>query len=154
MVVDRNPEVHSGAIVFRGTRVPVSTLTDILKAGGTIEEFLEGFPSVERWQVEAFLDMSPEAVQRLTSGPVRVLVDEDLDVRLRNHFGNDHEAITGRYRGWTGLTNGELLAAASAEFDVLVTADTYLQYQQNLPQYDIAVLVLRSRTTRLSDLLP
>jgi uncharacterized protein (DUF433 family) len=68
-VVDRNPQVHSGAVVFRGTRVPVSTLTEILKAGGTIEEFLDGFPGVERWQVETFLDLSPEAVERLTSDP-------------------------------------------------------------------------------------
>jgi uncharacterized protein (DUF433 family) len=67
MLVDRNPEIHSGAVVFRGTRVPVSTLTDILKAGGTVEEFLEGFPSVERWQVEGFLDLSGEAVNRLAS---------------------------------------------------------------------------------------
>jgi uncharacterized protein (DUF433 family) len=54
-VVDRNPEVHSGDLVFRGTRVPVTTLIDILRAGGTLEEFLEGHPTVERWQAEALL---------------------------------------------------------------------------------------------------
>jgi predicted nuclease of predicted toxin-antitoxin system len=85
---------------------------------------------------------------------VRVLVDEDLDVRLRNHFGDAHEAITVRHEGWSGLTNGELLTAASAEFDVLVTADSNLQHQQNLSQYDIAVLVLRAPTKRLVDLAP
>lgn len=66
LIVDRDPEVHSGDLVFRGTRVPVDTLTDILRAGGTLDEFLEGYPTVERWQAESFLEMSPEAVEKLT----------------------------------------------------------------------------------------
>jgi uncharacterized protein (DUF433 family) len=45
--------------------VPVETLVDYLKRGQSIDDFFEGFPSVERWQVEAFLDSSPEAVERL-----------------------------------------------------------------------------------------
>jgi predicted nuclease of predicted toxin-antitoxin system len=36
---------------------------------------------------------------------MRILIDEDLDVRLRNDFGSEHEAITVRYRGWTGMKN-------------------------------------------------
>jgi uncharacterized protein (DUF433 family) len=56
LVVDRDPEVHTGDLVFRGTRVPVNTLTGILRAGGTLDEFLEGYPAVERWKAEAFLD--------------------------------------------------------------------------------------------------
>jgi uncharacterized protein (DUF433 family) len=66
LVVDRDPEVHSGDLVFRGTRVPVTTLTDILRAGGTLDEFLEGYPTVERWQAETFLEMGPDAVEKLT----------------------------------------------------------------------------------------
>jgi len=62
-VVSRNPEIHSGDLVFTGTRVPVGTLIDYLKGGRTIEDFLSGFPSVERWQVEAYLDLSPEAIE-------------------------------------------------------------------------------------------
>lgn len=46
-----NPEIMSGAPVFRGTRVPVQNLIDYLNAGKSIEEFLDGFPSVERRQV-------------------------------------------------------------------------------------------------------
>jgi uncharacterized protein (DUF433 family) len=65
LIVSRNPEVHSGDLVFRGTRVPVDTLVDHLKSGYTVEEYLEGFPSVERWQVEGFLELSPEAVEQL-----------------------------------------------------------------------------------------
>lgn len=57
MIVSRDPDVHSGDLVFRGTRVPVETLVDHLKSGYSIEEYLEGFPSVECWQVEGFLDL-------------------------------------------------------------------------------------------------
>jgi uncharacterized protein (DUF433 family) len=65
VIVSRDPEVHSGDLVFRGTRVPVDTLVDHLKSGYTIEEFLQGFPSVERWQVEAFLELSPAAIEQM-----------------------------------------------------------------------------------------
>jgi uncharacterized protein (DUF433 family) len=61
-VVSRNIEVMGGTAVFRGTRVPVQTLLDYLEAGDSIDEFLEGFPSVSRPQVIAFLE---EAKDRL-----------------------------------------------------------------------------------------
>jgi uncharacterized protein (DUF433 family) len=59
-VVSRNPEVMGGTPVFRGTRVPVQTLIEYLEAGETIDEFLEGFPSVTREQVIAFLDAAKD----------------------------------------------------------------------------------------------
>ena len=55
-IVSRNPEVMGGAAVFHGTRVPVQTLLDYLEAGESINDFLEGFPSVTRAQVIAFLE--------------------------------------------------------------------------------------------------
>ena len=55
-VVSCNPEVMSGAPVFAGTRVPVQTLLDYIEGGDSIDEFLEGFPSVTRSQVIAFLE--------------------------------------------------------------------------------------------------
>ncbi len=55
-VVSRNPEIMGGTPVFRGTRVPIQTLLDYLEAGDSIDEFLEGFPSVMREQVIAFLE--------------------------------------------------------------------------------------------------
>lgn len=67
-VISRDPEVHSGDLVFAGTRVPVEMLIEYLKAGAPIDEFLEGFPTVARWQVEAFLELSPGAVERLRGG--------------------------------------------------------------------------------------
>ena len=60
--VSRNPDVMGGTPVFTGTRVPVQTLLDYLEAGDSINEFLEGFPSVKREQVVAFLE---EAKDRL-----------------------------------------------------------------------------------------
>jgi uncharacterized protein (DUF433 family) len=61
-VISRDPEIVSGALVFAGTRVPVQTLIDYLKAGETIERFLEGFPTVSRSQAEAFLEQALDAI--------------------------------------------------------------------------------------------
>jgi uncharacterized protein (DUF433 family) len=55
-LVSRDPNVMGGAPVFCGTRVPVQTLLDYLEAGESIDAFLEGFPSVTRAQVIAFLE--------------------------------------------------------------------------------------------------
>ena len=54
--IERDPEKVSGAWVFRGTRVPVAALFENLREGSTIEQFLEWFPGVERWQAESVLD--------------------------------------------------------------------------------------------------
>ena len=55
-VVSSTPEIMGGTPVLPGTRVPVQTLLDYLEAGDTIEDFLEGFPTVTREQVVAFLE--------------------------------------------------------------------------------------------------
>jgi uncharacterized protein (DUF433 family) len=55
-IVSCDPDVMSGAPVFLGTRVPVQILLDYLEGGDSIDEFLEGFPSVTRVQVVAFLE--------------------------------------------------------------------------------------------------
>ena len=55
-IVSRNPEVMSGTPVFTGTRVPIQTLLDYLEGGESVDDFLEGFPSVTREQVVAFLE--------------------------------------------------------------------------------------------------
>ena len=60
--VERHPDKVSGAWVFRGTRVPVSTLFENLKDGASIEQFLEWFPGVEGWEVEAVLDHEVKAL--------------------------------------------------------------------------------------------
>jgi uncharacterized protein (DUF433 family) len=55
-IVSRNPDVMSGTPVFSGTRVPVQTLLEYLEGGESIDDFLDGFPSVSRAQVVAFLE--------------------------------------------------------------------------------------------------
>ena len=55
-IICRDPAIMGGTPVFCGTRVPVQTLLDYLEAGETIDDFLEGFPSVTRSQVVSFLE--------------------------------------------------------------------------------------------------
>lgn len=55
-IISVSPEVMGGTPVFTGTRVPVQTLLDYLKAGESIDDFLDGFPTVTREQVIAFLE--------------------------------------------------------------------------------------------------
>jgi uncharacterized protein (DUF433 family) len=59
-IVSRNPEVMGGTAVFAGTRVPLQTLLDYLEAGESIDDFLEGFPSVSREQVITFLEQAKD----------------------------------------------------------------------------------------------
>ena len=84
---------------------------------------------------------------------MRLLLDESLPRRLTQHL-SDVEVDTVYDRGWSGLKNGDLLRAAEAEYDVFVTADQNLQYQQNLRGFGIGVVVLAARTNRLEDLIP
>lgn len=75
---------------------------------------------------------------------MRVLLDENLDHRLRNHLG-DHEVVTVSYMGWVGLKNGELLRMAQENgIQVFVTGDRTLSYEQNLAGLQLAVIVLSS----------
>jgi uncharacterized protein (DUF433 family) len=66
-VVSRSPDVMGGAAVFSGTRVPVQTLLDYLEAGESIDDFLEGFPTVTRKQVIAFLEEAKDRLIEATS---------------------------------------------------------------------------------------
>ena len=60
-----------------------------------------------------------------------------------------------RYAGLAGLTNGELLVAAeTAKFDIFLTVDQGIEYQQNLTGRNIAIIIFRTKSNRLKDLLP
>jgi uncharacterized protein (DUF433 family) len=61
-IITASPEVLGGTPVFTGTRVPVQTFIEYIKAGESIESFLEGFPTVKREQVLAFLDEATDLV--------------------------------------------------------------------------------------------
>lgn len=72
---------------------------------------------------------------------MRILLDHGTPAPLRRALA-DHQVATAYEKGWAKLTNGELLAAAEASFDVLVTTDQSLRYQQNLSERRLAILVL------------
>ncbi len=84
---------------------------------------------------------------------MRVLLDEHLDRRLKPLFERRFEVATVQERGWNGK-NGELLRLAQAEFDVLVTMDGSLEYQQNLRQLALGIVVLHARSNRRQDTAP
>jgi hypothetical protein len=85
---------------------------------------------------------------------MHVLLDEQLPRHLAREIGV-HDVSTVQQRGWAGLQNGELLCvAADAGFDVLVTADRNLQFQQNLSQSRIGIILVIAPSNALEDLLP
>ena len=61
-IIVSSPEILGGTPVFSGTRVPVETFIEYIKAGESIDAFLEGFPSVRKHQLLAFLDEARELV--------------------------------------------------------------------------------------------
>jgi uncharacterized protein (DUF433 family) len=59
-IVSRDPDVMGGAPVFSGTRVPIQTLLDFLEGGESIDDFLDGYPTVTRQQVISFLEQAKD----------------------------------------------------------------------------------------------
>jgi predicted nuclease of predicted toxin-antitoxin system len=84
---------------------------------------------------------------------MRILLDESLPRSLRGEL-TGHSAKTVAEMGWSGVENGELLHRAAKGFDVLLTADQNLQFQQNMDALPLSVVVLTARTNRLEDLQP
>ncbi len=85
---------------------------------------------------------------------MRVLLDEQLPRQLAREL-TGHDVRTVRQQNWAGLKNGELLhRAADDGFDVLVTADQNLEFQQNLAGSRLRVVVLVAPSNALEDLLP
>ncbi len=80
---------------------------------------------------------------------MKVLLDENLDHRLRGHLGA-HEVFTASYMGWDGFKNGQLLRAAEDNgFDVLLTGDQTLRHEQNLTGRRLAIIVLSAVEWRI-----
>jgi len=85
---------------------------------------------------------------------VRVLLDEQLPRQLAPYFVG-HDVRTTQDQGWAGLKNGALLREArDAGFDVFVTGDQNLEFQQNLKGSGLFVIVLAAPSNKLEDLLP
>lgn len=66
-VITASPDVMGGTPVFARTRVPVQTLLDYLKGGESIDDFLDGFPTVTREQVIAFLEEAEEQIVKMVA---------------------------------------------------------------------------------------
>jgi hypothetical protein len=85
---------------------------------------------------------------------LKILLDEGVP-RSLGSFLKDFEIATVQNQGWTGLKNGELLRlAVAANFKIMITLDTNMQYQQNLEKYPINFIVIRGKTNRLEHLQP
>jgi len=84
---------------------------------------------------------------------MRVLIDECLNWRLA-HALTGHYSMSVQKRGWGGLKNGVLLARAEGEFDIFLTGDRNLSFQQTTTRYRLAIVVLHATSTQLHHTLP
>ena len=84
---------------------------------------------------------------------MRVLLDENLPRKLKWRI-EATEALTVPERGWSGTGNGELVRRAAEEFDVFLTMDRGLEYQQNLSGVQLSIVLLSAPSNDYDDLLP
>ena len=83
---------------------------------------------------------------------MKLLLDECVPRRLRNHFPN-HQVQTVADVGLSGVRNGELLRASVEKgFDVLITVDQRLRFQQNIPEFNVAVVIMIAKPCRYPQL--
>lgn len=80
---------------------------------------------------------------------MKILLDESIPQKLRNDFGEEHEVWTVRDKGWLGKKNGELLKLVSDDsFDLFITVDRNLRFQQNLQVLSMRIVVLCGKDNR------
>jgi hypothetical protein len=84
---------------------------------------------------------------------MKVLLDECVPRKLKREIAN-HEVVTVTEQGWSGIKNGELLNLATTEFDIFLTVDQNLSFQQNLRNFNIGIILMVARNNRLKTLLP
>jgi YgiT-type zinc finger domain-containing protein len=82
---------------------------------------------------------------------MRILFDSCCPRPLRKYLSG-HEVTTAQELGWEELKNGELLQRAQEQFDVMISTDSNIEYQQRLPAYGIALIVLRSLSGQVAEL--
>ena len=89
---------------------------------------------------------------------MKILLDESLPRKLKNDFGKDHEVWTVRDKEWLSKKNGELLKLMITDgFELFVTADQNLQYQQKIEKLPLTIAVLKgsdNRRSTLQNLIP
>jgi predicted nuclease of predicted toxin-antitoxin system len=84
---------------------------------------------------------------------MKLLFDECVPKKLKRAI-MEHEVLTVSEMSWRGVKNGKLLALAASEFDVFITVDQNMGYQQNLDLLPLPIIVLEATSNRLKDLLP
>jgi len=86
---------------------------------------------------------------------VKLLLDECIPKKVKFLFSSaGHDCETVREAGFEGSSNGKLLASAEFVFDVLITIDKNIRYQQNIAARKISILILRVRSNDISDIAP
>lgn len=85
---------------------------------------------------------------------MRVLLDENVDRRLKRLFEDEFEVMTVTQREWNGKKNGDLLRAAEREFDALVTMDRNMEHQQDLGTFDLGIVLVTAASNRRRDVEP
>lgn len=84
---------------------------------------------------------------------MKILLDECVTKHLKPHLA-EHEVFTVREMQWSGIKNGRLMAlCVEHQFDILLTIDKNLQFQQNLDKYPVTVVVLNSFTSKVEELV-
>jgi uncharacterized protein (DUF433 family) len=78
-IISASPEIMGGTPVFASTRVPVQTLLDYLKAGESIDDFLDGFPTVTKEQVIALLEEAEKQLVGMVAQLIKLVLDECID---------------------------------------------------------------------------
>jgi Domain of unknown function (DUF5615) len=84
---------------------------------------------------------------------VRLLLDECLPRKLKREL-EGHEVFTVPEMGWAGVKNGALLKLAEAQFDIFLTIDSNLEYQQNIIAFNIAIVALVAKSNDIDTLRP
>ena len=84
---------------------------------------------------------------------MRILLDEPVPRRLAAALAG-HETTTVAKSGWAGIRNGKLLALAATKFDVFLTTDQNIEFQQNRSALPIAILVIVAKSNRMKDIAP
>ena len=83
---------------------------------------------------------------------MRVLLDEQLPKDLSSHRGHTVETVM--ERGWAGIKNGELLSRMRGHYDVLITMDRGIEFQQQVPTLPFGIVIVRARSNRMQHLSP
>ncbi|MCW3107484.1 MAG: hypothetical protein JWQ09_1990 [Segetibacter sp.] len=86
---------------------------------------------------------------------MKILLDENVSVRLKRDFGDKHQVFTVRDMGWLGIKNGVLMTLIeSNSFQILVTTDANMQFQQNVTKLSFVIVVLTVVINKYQNLFP